>query len=634
MQETPSPVARERGAVEARRSGYRLRGFAGGAEVILTLAEGLNRVGSAADNDLILGDEGVSRDHALLVVEPGRIELIDQGSKNGTFVDGRRVRRAVLEPGVSISFGSLRLDLEAVDPDDALLALRLTPAPTEARPATSRSTTSVVPGHSGRSAQWLAFATELLETLRSSDAAAGQALALLCSRFGIGGASLCSFGTDGVEVRAAFGDIEETLLEQVRRAWLLSLGQPGEGSRAYFASRPDATAYIGAGSRRRSLGLILTGSYPRHEESRQLLRFLLSLLRAEQDSRPSRRAPVSRSPLVFPPDYVRGRSQACRQLHRHMGHLAGQEIPVLIVGETGVGKELTARILHQSSPRRQRPLVAINCAAVPSQLLEAELFGIGDRVATGVAGRRGRFQEADGGSLFLDEIGEMPAELQAKLLRVLQERKVEPLGAPAAEIDVRLLAATNTDIQAMLAQGTFRRDLFFRLAGDVLRVPPLRRRKEDIPLFVERLMRVHSRATGKRVQGITVRALRKLMDHDWPGNVRELEHQIHRLVCLCPVNSPIDSTLVSLGDDAGEPAAEDRSAGSEPEPASHTAGTPAHDLRSAADLDLATVEREVICEALRREAGNQVRAARLLGISRYRLRRRMEKYRISVEELL
>jgi two-component system response regulator HupR/HoxA len=292
------------------------------------------------------------------------------------------------------------------------------------------------------------------------------------------------------------------------------------------------------------------------------------------------------------------------------------DVPVLIVGETGVGKELLARSLHLSSLRRSGPMVAVNCAAIPAELLESELFGIGDRVATGVAGRRGVFEQAAGGTLFLDEIAEMPVELQVKLLRVLEDRELRPLGERPRPIDVRVLAATNADLGAQVEAGRFRRDLYFRIAGYVLEIPPLRRRREDVPVLVEGFLRRFCAEVGKPVRGVTVRALRALVARDWPGNVRELEHEVRRLVYLCAPNQAIEASML------------ESPAEKTPVPSPAATATAPSAASGELDLDLKSIEQRVIREALRRARGNQVRAAKLLGVSRHVLRRKIDRYEL------
>ncbi len=302
-----------------------------------------------------------------------------------------------------------------------------------------------------------------------------------------------------------------------------------------------------------------------------------------------------------------------RTLLRQMEAVAGSELPILILGETGAGKEGVARILHLSSPRSAGPFVAVNCAAIPRDLLEAELFGVGKGVATGVSPRAGRFQAAAGGTLLLDEIGDLPPELQPKLLRALQEREVQPLGSPPVAVDVRVLAATNAGLEERVRSGAFRSDLYYRLAGYVLRVPPLRERREDVPALVDHFLRAAAREAGRTIRGITVGALQRLVARPWPGNVRQLEHEVRRLVWLCAdsetvVAETLDRAAPLGGVDGGV-----------------EAGGRGPAVELAGDLDLSALERRAVVEALRRCDGNQSRAAALLGLTRTSLYRRVRR---------
>jgi transcriptional regulator with PAS, ATPase and Fis domain len=307
-----------------------------------------------------------------------------------------------------------------------------------------------------------------------------------------------------------------------------------------------------------------------------------------------------------------------RSFYAEMRPLVQGDVPVLLLGETGVGKELLARILHDSSRRRRGPFVAVNCAAIPADLLEAEMFGIGKGVATGVAERRGKFQMAEGGTLFLDEIGDMPLELQAKLLRALQEKEVQPVGGAPVPVDIRVIAATNSDLQRRMEEARFRRDLYFRIAGFVLRVPALRERREDVPALVERFVRTFARETGRRIHGVTVKALRALVAHEWPGNVRELEHEVRRLVYLCPEGQAIDSTMIS-------PHVLAASAGRSPAPGAGAAPAAAAPDTLDLEANVDALERRLITGALEHAGGNRSYAARLLGISRNGLAFKIER---------
>ena len=347
-------------------------------------------------------------------------------------------------------------------------------------------------------------------------------------------------------------------------------------------------------------------------------------------------------PLTFVDGYVAGESAAMWDLYRQLRPVVASDLPILLCGETGVGKEGLARSLHLSSPRSDGPFVAINCAAIPDDLLEAELFGIGAGVATGVSARRGKFELARTGTLFLDEIGQMRSPLQAKLLRALQENEIQPLGEAPVVLDVRVVAATNTDLERQLASGEMRRDLYYRLAGLVARVPPLRERREDIPALVEHFLRRHAAAAGKAVSGVTRGALESLVARPWAGNVRELEHEVRRLIYRCPGRQPIDSAMLDSPGVARE-ALDAGPAAREPTPPGQSPASPVAtrapdrsleylDLRATESLHLARVERQVVEEALRRCSGNRSQAARVLGISREALRRRLRRYGLTARD--
>jgi transcriptional regulator with PAS, ATPase and Fis domain len=263
--------------------------------------------------------------------------------------------------------------------------------------------------------------------------------------------------------------------------------------------------------------------------------------------------------------------------------------------------------------------VAVNCAAIPEDLLEAEMFGIVKGAATGVSERPGRFQLAQGGTLFLDEIGDMPLPLQAKLLRALQEKEVQPVGAAApVAVDIRVVAATNSDLQQRMDDGRFRRDLYYRVAGYAVQIPPLRDRRDDITSLVDEFMRTFARETAKSIRGITEKALHALIAYSWPGNIRELEHEVRRLVYLCPEGQAIDSRMLSEhvvapvhgeGPDGSDGAGDGRT------------GLLTLELMP----NVERLERRLIKEALARAGGNRTQAARLLGVSRNGLAIKMER---------
>ncbi len=305
------------------------------------------------------------------------------------------------------------------------------------------------------------------------------------------------------------------------------------------------------------------------------------------------------------------------EVFRLMETAATSPISVLIEGETGTGKELVARGIHVASPRAEGPFLAVNCAALPETLLESELFGHRRGAFTGATqDRRGFFESAEGGSIFLDEIGDMPPVMQAKLLRVLQEGEITPLGdSRPRRVDVRVLSATNRDLSAEVQRKAFREDLFYRLAAFPIRLPPLRERREDLPVLAERFLGVAADRHRKRVPGFTPEALELLLRHDWPGNVRELQNEIERAVALAADGEAIGAAQLSsrLG------------AVSAPPPAP-TEGPPG----SAAPLRRARAafEARYIAEVLGRHKGNVSRAAEALGLSRVMLQKKMKEYRL------
>ena len=288
-----------------------------------------------------------------------------------------------------------------------------------------------------------------------------------------------------------------------------------------------------------------------------------------------------------------GRSRPMRSLFDRIGRVARGDATILLRGESGTGKELVARAVHRNSPRANRPFIAINCAAITESLLESELFGHEKGAFTGAIGlKKGKLELADGGTLFLDEIGELPFLLQAKLLRALQEREFERVGGTRpVRVDFRLVAATNRDLEAAVKAGTFREDLFYRLKVVVLELPPLRDRKEDLPLLAEYFVRKHAARCGRRVVGVAPDALARLTRHDWPGNVRELENVIEQALALGEHDRIVDDDLpAGLGCASGGSAVLDYHA------------------------TLEQAKRDLIVRAFERASHSHAAAARLLGV--------------------
>jgi DNA-binding NtrC family response regulator len=320
---------------------------------------------------------------------------------------------------------------------------------------------------------------------------------------------------------------------------------------------------------------------------------------------------VQRPQLEPPPPGLIGRTAGMLVVYKQIAHAANAAAPVLIIGESGTGKELVARAIHVNGRRATRPFVPINCGALTETVLESELFGHMRGAFTGaVADTKGIFEQANGGTVFLDEIGETSPALQVKLLRVLQEGEVRPVGASRlVKVDVRVVAATNVDLETEVSQQHFRQDLFYRLSVIVIRVPALRERREDVPLLIETFLRNACSRAGRRVE-LTRDAIAALTNYRWPGNVRELENTIERLVVLSRGSS------VDLADLPFKPPT-----------------GPELEERLFVDLpSLDEIERRYLLHVIEQVGGNRTRAAEVLGIDRRTLYRMAERFGIALAE--
>ena len=346
--------------------------------------------------------------------------------------------------------------------------------------------------------------------------------------------------------------------------------------------------------------------------------------------------------LVAPPEadglqqldlkQIVGKGTAMQEIFKMIGLLTTQDVTVLITGESGVGKELVARAIHNNSARSSFPFVAINCGAIPINLIESELFGYEKGAFTGaIAQKPGKFEAASGGTIFLDEIGELQGLMQVKLLRVLQEQEFERIGGnKTIRTDVRIIAATNKDLQEELLLGNFRQDLFYRLHLIHLQLPPLRERKEDLPHLIEHFIRKANLEMNRQVRGITEGAMKRLESYAWPGNVRELENQIKRAMVLSR-EDVLPEHLFDMGN------------GKESKPVHDIEGKLSRVARqyfcdllqstdssgSPFDQVIGAVEKTLIEEALHKTDNNQVQTARLLGMHRSTLRKKITDYQIS-----
>lgn len=308
---------------------------------------------------------------------------------------------------------------------------------------------------------------------------------------------------------------------------------------------------------------------------------------------------------------VIGKSRPMRDLFETLSLISPSDATVLIYGESGTGKELVANAIHQNSPRSEKPFIKVSCAALPETLLESELFGHERGAFTGAFTRKaGRFQLANGGTFFLDEVSEMSSATQVKLLRVLQEREFEPLGGTKTiQVDIRLITATNKDLETEVKEGRVREDLFYRLNVIPIRLPTLRERREDIPLLAEHFFKHYKDKNKSSVKGFLPKTIDTIVRHDWPGNIRELENTIERAILLCRSEYIMPEDLPSNVQGAQD--------GVQPI------------VPVPSGMPLKDVEREVILQTLADTAGNRTQTARILGISRKTLQNKIKEYGIA-----
>ena len=373
------------------------------------------------------------------------------------------------------------------------------------------------------------------------------------------------------------------------------------------------TAYATVGS---AVAAMKEGAYDYLTKPIDLDELLLLVQRVERDVRLRRENRELKDQLreKFKVDFIISTSRRMEDALNLVKRVAASPATVLILGESGTGKELIARALHYSSPRADRPFIKVNCAALPENLLDSELFGHEKGAFTGAVARRiGRFEQADQGTIFLDEIGDLSLPLQVKLLRVLQEREFERVGSSQTlKVDVRVIAATHRNVEEAILKGTFREDLYYRLNVVTIPLAPLRDRKEDIPPLIEHFLKKYSRENNKEVTSISKEARDLLVQYPFPGNVRELENLIERAVVLCRGNTVTTQDLpLHIQDSKAEKSLEE--------------GREGRSLPQA----LEEIERQEIARALQKTSWVQTRAAEELGISERVLRYKMKKYKIT-----
>ena len=531
-------------------------------------------MGSAPEAAVSLDLPGVSRRHASLqVLSGGGVMITDLGSKNGTFVAGRPVREAAVAGFTVLAFGGVQALLQPADPSrsDILLGPPQSPA-APGKAGWAPTTVGLHPVE--RLAESL---EEVLLPLLGEPMRREEIAAALAERWievlPFGRVEILRQGVGGEAVVAA-----ASTAHQIPRA-TASLEVEGAGGWKVRVRAPESVTLAPLVPLfRLALGLLQTtpGRWGRGERSAGARRPL------EQDT-----------PL--PP----GLGREMGRLYRQAGKVARGDVPVLILGESGAGKEVLARWVHGRSRRASGPFLAVNCAAFPRELLEAELFGIEKGVATGVEARPGLLERGTGGTVFLDEIGDMAPETQAKVLRVLESTSLLRVGgrAPVA-VDVRFVAATNRDLEALVEDGSFRRDLFHRLAAFQVKLPPLRERREEIPGLAARFFHREIEKNGIASPGITRAALGALVPYPWPGNVRELQNEIAKAALLLEPGEALD--LQHLSERVRRPPRE---------------STPPS-ISLTLDETVQRAEREAFAVALAAAGGDAARAMAILGVSR------------------
>ncbi len=597
-----------------------------GQSVLYPLPRAEARLGSSSSNDIRIPFPGVSRAHALLVPTADGFLIRDTGSKNRLFVGDQRVEEVALSAGVPVQMGRAFLTIEDVSTSDVEIGLAL-PRRSDSSGVASRETGS----ESGNGAPALAALRfmrqielagkrRIRRDLQSWMAAAHEAMhadALV----------LLQIDQANEAILASAGNLpSDALIDRIASAVQLDR-KPQPSALRVLLDRTVLTARTPGRGRIRCLAAMLQQPPDSLEGwQRDLFEFAARKFLDIEEPQESEALPEQAGELKIPEGMVIGESAAMRNLLGQIKATIRSRMDVLLWGETGTGKELFARMIHASGPTASGPFVAINCAAIPSELLESELFGVQGRVATGVDPHPGLFVQADGGSIFLDEIGELAEPLQAKLLRVLQEREVLPLGATAPrKIEARVIASSNRDLLKRTEEGRFRADLYYRLRGLQFHIPPLRDRREDIvPLLLAFATRAAD-SYSRRIGGVSRKAVHLLAEHDWPGNVRELKSEVERAVLVCPPGSTLQADHFG----AIKWAAQRKSARPPVETPNLAATREAVGESQQLTQRIDAVEREAIQEALVAARGNKSLAARMLGISRNGLAIKMRRLKLT-----
>ena len=572
-------------------------------------------VGSWPECDIYLPYTGVAQQHARILYDGRELRIEDLGTRKGLLVSGRKVKEASLEVLDEIRLGNVTLLVEDVVPAPEKV---LPPAPEQPTDGPPRISSQRMIEHLNRISEWVLADTESRTT---SESLIGDVLA----DFGGGAFFLLTGGMEEalklvVATDPAWLASGEPLMEQLLKHREAARSPEKGGS--FLGVLGDAPAWIfyqsfAALDRDYTLLAAFPSFDPQAWSPAASLSTLghllvLGLVHHVGSYEPILPGHPGQRDLTLDPNLVVGESLAMKQVIDQLRAAVDPPVHVLLCGESGVGKDLLARSLHLSSPRRNGPFIVATCAGAKPQQLEADLFGAEIPGKGAPLRREGKLLLAHGGTFFLDEIEELPMELQARLARFLRSRQVEPAGSnEASTVDVRLVVGSRLPLDSAAARDLFRVDLAYRLSQLVIQVPPLRDRREDLPLLIQSYINRFCHETGKRLQGITVKAMSALLSYDYPGNLAELENTARQLVYMAPAGRPVDVNMLPERVRNGPLAATTR-------------------VDAASDLDLERLvggaEQVAIREALRRTNGNKSQAARLLGLSRNGLAIKIERY--------
>jgi transcriptional regulator with AAA-type ATPase domain len=603
-------------------------------------------IGSAPECDLCLPYIGVASRHARLRFEGDALRIEDLGSRKGLLISGRKVREAALEVLDEIRIGNVTLLLEdvAAPPERALsgapagapaamagdgagagsgaagtaAGTAVAALAVDRRPEVPRMSSDRMVDHLTRISEWVLADTD-------SRVSSEKLVAEVLAEFG-GGVLFLLLGEmdePGVKLVVSTDPLwlgkGDELLDQVRSHREASPGGNGASFTGELANGDSWICYhtFTALDRIYTLMIALPRYTPNGWSPFAAMRSLGHLLVFGLVHHVGWYEPILpghpvQQDLAIAPGLVVGESPAMKAVTEQLRVAVGLDSNVLLRGEAGVGKEPLARSLHLSGPRRQGPFVTATCGGARPQQIEADLFGAEVAGKGGVVRREGKLLLAHGGTLFLDDVEELPLDVQARLVRFLRSKEVEPTGSEmATAVDVRIIAGSRTPLEDAVGRDEFRVDLAYHLSRFAIEVPPLRERREDLPLLIQSYVNRFCHETGKRLTGITVKAMSALLNYDYPGNVAELENIMRHLVYLSPAGRPVDVSLL-------------------PERVRRGSLTATSRVDATSDLDLERMvgdtEQAAIREALRRTRGNKSQAARVLGLSRNGLAIKMQRY--------